>query len=213
MDQSIVGQGGPAAEILRLLRQKGPQSVKALEAALSVSTNAVREQLQQLLAAGLISSSSVRRGPGRPAHVYALSDKAQALFPQPYDLLLKLMLEEISREDGDGAAERVLNAIGDRLAVEVAGDVQGTDLQQRLQAVSVALTERGMPISVLDLEDGPGLREWSCPYYNVARDHAAICTMERRMLERALGARVTIAERRIDGHAGCKFVVEPYQNS
>src|SRR3954449_3875792 len=116
MEQVNYGQRGPAAEILRLLQRQGPQNVKGLEAELGVSTNAVREQLQHLMAAELITVSKVRNGAGRPAHVYSLSDKAQGLFPQASDVLLRLLLETLVQHDGVAGTQRVLNAVAERLA-------------------------------------------------------------------------------------------------
>jgi predicted ArsR family transcriptional regulator len=208
MDQTAYGQRGPAGEILRLLQRQGPQDIKSLEASLGVSANAVREQLQHLLASGLIVTAKARRGAGRPAHVYSLSEKARQLVPQAYDVLLKMLIEQIVSEEGAARAQQLLNAVGDKLADDVAGGVTSADLQEQVRKVTAALDQRGMPIAIHDHEEVVALQEWSCPYYNVAREHQGICEMEQRMLERALDAQVTIAERMVDGYAGCRFVVQ-----
>ena len=208
MDEVTFGQRGPASDILRLLQRRGPQSIKELEAQLGVSTNAVREQIQHLLAAGLINTGKVRRGAGRPAHVYSLSDKAQSLFSHAYEAVLKLLLEELTRIDGSDRAQSLLNAVGERLADDFTGGVRSCDLREQVENVVTALGERGIPMAVLEHEDVVALQEWSCPYYSLAREHRGVCEMEQHMLERALGARVTIAQRMIDGHVGCKFLVE-----
>ena len=163
MDDLSFGQRGPASAILRLLQQRGPQSVKALEAELGVSTNAVREQLQHLLEAGLIRIGKVRRGAGRPAHVYSLSDKAQRLFPQAYDVLLELLLDEIVKQDGAAHAQQLLNAVGERLAEDFTGGVKSADLREQLESVSATLAERGMPVTILEKDNAVTLHTWSCP--------------------------------------------------
>lgn len=203
-----IGQRGPATEILRLLQRLGPLSVKALESELGVSTNAVREQLQHLMAAGLITASKVRRGVGRPAHLYALSDQAQELFPTSYDVLLKLVLEALVQKEGIREVQHVLNTVGERLADNVTGGVRNPDLRAQVEVLSAALADRGIPIAVVEAGESITLLEWCCPFYSLAREHDGICEMEQRMLEHALGAKVTLAERRLDGHTGCKFVVE-----
>ena len=208
MDEVTFGQRGPASDILRLLQRRGPQSIKELEAQLGVSTNAVREQIQHLLGAGLIDMDKVRRGAGRPAHVYSLSDKAQKLFSHAYEAVLKLLLEELTKTDGPDRAQSLLNVVGERLADDFTGGVRSCDLREQVDNVVTALGERGIPMAVLEHEDVVALQEWSCPYYSLARDHRGVCEMEQHMLERALGARVTIAQRMIDGHVGCKFLVE-----
>ena len=208
MDEVTFGHRGPASDILRLLQRRGPQSIKELEAQLGVGTNAVREQIQHLLGAGLIDMGKVRRGAGRPAHVYSLSGKAQSLFSHAYEAVLKLLLEELTKTDGPDRAQSLLNAVGERLADDFTGGVRSCDLREQVDNVVTALGERGIPMAVLEHEDVVALQEWSCPYYNLARDHRGVCEMEQHMLERALGARVTIAQRMIDGHVGCKFLVE-----
>ena len=207
MNQAPYGHRGPAAEILRLIQRHGPQEIKSLEEKLGVSANAVREQLQYLLGAGLVSARKLRRGAGRPAHVYSLTAKGQALFPQGYDVLLKLLIEELVKAEGAERAQQLLNAVGERLAEDMTGGEHDVDLRKQVQHVVDALDQRGMPI-VMQEEGVVALQAWSCPYVSVARDHPEICEMEQHMLERALGARVTIAQRMIDGHVGCKFLVE-----
>ena len=208
MDQVSLGQRGPAAEILRMLQRQGPKNVKALETELGVSTNAVREQLQQLQNAGLVQVSKVRRGAGRPAHVYSLSEKAQALFPQPYDVVLKLLIEEIVSADGVASAQRMLNSVGQRMAEGLSDEDGSLSLRERIEVTAAALGARGMPITVSENGDSLTLHSWACPYHQLARSHQGICEMEQHMLERALGASVTITERMPDGFAGCKFVIE-----
>ncbi len=208
MDQAPYGQRGPAAEILGFIHRHGPQDIKALEARLGVSANAVREQVQHLLGAGLITMGKVRRSAGRPAHVYSLSEKAQRLFPQPYDVLLKLLLEQIVKEEGAPRAQQLLNAVGEQLADDMTGEVRSADLREQLDKVVTALDRRGMPIALHEQEDVVALQEWSCPYSSVARDHPGICEMEQHMLQRMLGAEVTVVERMVDGHANCRFLIQ-----
>lgn len=206
MDQAPYGHRGPAGEILRLIQRHGPQEIKSLEARLGVSANAVREQLQYLLGSGLIAATKHRRGAGRPAYVYSLTEKGQALFPQGYDVLLKLLIEELVKAEGADRAQGLLNAVGARLAQDVVGDERNADLRQQVERVIAALGHRGMPIA-LEEDEVVALQAWSCPYASLARDHPGICEMEQHMLERALDAEVTIMERMIDGHAGCRFIV------
>ena len=211
MESRTLGHRSPASEILQLLQRRGPLSVKALEEALGVSTNAVREQLQHLLAADLITTSKVRHGMGRPAHVYALSDKAQALFPQSYGVIVQLLIEEIVKSSGAAAAQELLRTVGKRLGEELAQHTEGEALRERLEGVVATLEQRGTPMTLSEDANTIALQGWSCPYFDLAREHNGLCEMERQMLEHALGTNVTIAERRFDGHAGCRFVIENNQ--
>ncbi len=212
MDQLGYGQRSPAVEILRLIQQRGPQSIKMLEAELGVTTNAVREQIQNLLAAGLILAEKERRGAGRPAYVYSLTEKAQRLFPQAYDVLLKLLIEEIVKREGAGNAQLLLNAVGERMAEDLTGSGESANLREQLESITASLAQHGMPITILEQDDAVALDSWSCPYISLARDTEGVCQMEQHMFERALGTRVTINERVVDGYTRCRFVVHPRED-
>ena len=58
----------PAGQILKLLQQQGPLSIKAIEAALGVTATAVRQQLATLMTAEMVTAETVReKGPNGPA--------------------------------------------------------------------------------------------------------------------------------------------------
>lgn len=199
---------GPAGEILRLLQRNGPMSIKQLRDELGVrSLNAVREQLMSLTADGLIQSRTVRQRAGRPAFVYGLSPKAQELFPKGYDVLLKLLLEELVVHEGRERLDEILANVSARLAQQY-GDGQGQALEQRLAVLAQVSAARGTPIAITQQNDEVVLSEYSCPYFSVAQDNQDVCVVEQRMLEQVLGRKVRLTRRMLDGHPGCHFVVE-----
>ena len=212
MGPVVSGQRSPALEILQLIRQRGPQSIKLLEVELGVTTNAVREQIQNLLAAGLLLAEKQRRGAGRPAYVYSLTEKAQQLFPQAYDVLLKLLIEEIVRREGADNAQSLLNAVGERMAEGLVGVDKSAGLREQLQSIASGLARQGMPITILEQDEAVALDSWSCPYISLARETEGVCRMEQHMLEQALGTRVTLDERMIDGFTRCRFMVHPEED-
>lgn len=200
---------GPASEILRLLQHNGAMSIKQLRSALGVSSlNAVREQLTTLAAAGLIEASTVRQGAGRPAHLYRLTDKAQALFPKGYDVLLRLLLEELEAQQGRERLQGILAGVSTRLAQQFGGSDDGAALDQRLQALSAAFAQRGAPIRLVEHNGDLLIHEYTCPYFNVAQTTGDICAVEQQMLEQVLGRKVRLTQRLVDGHVGCQFVIE-----
>jgi len=201
-------QRGPAAEILRLLQRNGPLSARELQDALGLrSRNAVREQLLWLEAAGLLQAETRRSGQGRPAQQYALSERAQALFPKGYDVLLKLLLEEIGAQHGRDGLQQLLDGVSARLAEQYGGQDSGQELEQRLQVLAAAFDAHGTPITIVEHGDAVAVHEYSCPYYSVAQSDNHVCAVEKRMLEQVLGRNVQLTRRLVDGHAGCEFIV------
>ena len=202
-------QRGPAGDILRLLQRNGPMSTKQLREALGVSSlNAVREQLTSLAAAGLVETSTLRQGAGRPTHLYALSGKAQALFPQGYDVLLKLLLAELAARHSEEQLQAILTGVSARLAEHYGGQSDGQALQERLTQLARMSDQRGTPITIVEKGNVVVLHEYSCPYFNVAQETTNVCELEQQMLAQVLGRPVRLTRRIVDGHAGCQFVID-----
>lgn len=200
----------PASIILRHIQRHGQTTIKELEDVLGVSTTAVREHLAHLQANGLVATSTKRSGPGRPRLVYKLTNKAQSLFPKHYDLLIHLMLQELTAEDGIERVERLLERVGQRLAREYADRVSAEDVQARLDELHATLEARGIAAEVQ--EEGASFAIHSCPYHGVAQEHAEVCAMDRQMFEQVLGEEVVLERSIREGHHHCRFTVQKQQS-
>src|SRR5215831_6924113 len=86
--------------ILNLLKIRGPLNAPALAALLDVNPTAVRQQIAVLQREGLVSASVKRRNVGRPTHIFDLTEKAEALFPQAYGQFALSLLKHLARMDG-----------------------------------------------------------------------------------------------------------------
>jgi DeoR family suf operon transcriptional repressor len=193
----------PAGKILAYLQRNGEGSVKDLEDVLGISTTAVREHMTHLQARDLVATRLVRRGPGRPHLVYFLTPQAQELFPKEYDTLINLLLREIATQDGPERLQDILDAVGARLAEEYRGKISGADLAERLAALKRTMEARGIPVEVNPA--GTSLEVFSCPYLEVAHQHAGVCAMERRMLEQVLGEQIALEGTIREGRRSCHF--------
>jgi predicted ArsR family transcriptional regulator len=212
VEQILPLQRGPAGTILRSLQQHGPRTIKQLQAELGVrSLNAVREQLASLSAAGLIKATTQRHGTGRPAHVYTLSERAHALFPNGYDVLLRLLLDEIAAREGREQVQDLLRSVGERLADQFGG--HAGELQDRLDTLIQTLDARGTPITLHEDGGTTTLHKYTCPYFDLAKATDAVCSAEQHMIEQVLGRSVELTERLVDGHAGCCFVVQDQKSA
>jgi predicted ArsR family transcriptional regulator len=196
----------PASIILRHIQRQGQSTIKELEDVLGVSTTAVREHLAQLQANGLVETSTMRYGPGRPRLVYTLTAKAQSLFPKHYDLLIHLILEELATEGGIEKMNRLLERVSVRLANEYTDRVNSDDVQVRLDELRQTLEEKGIPVGVQP--SGTSFNIHSCPYFDVARQHGEVCMMERNMFEQVLGEKIVLEQSIRDGHHSCCFTLD-----
>src|SRR5437764_1086411 len=178
-------EGSPRAEVLRIIQRAGSASVKDLEVGLGVTTSAVREQVAHLLHEGFLQATRVRGDIGRPYYVYALTTKAQELFPKDYATLAVLLLEETLAMHGPEGLRTLLNRVSRRMAEKFEDQTQGKELQQKLLGLVAALGDAGMEISMLPVEgrqDDFVLKTATCPYFDVAKNHREICEMEQEMM-------------------------------
>ena len=76
-------QGQTRQEILALLRRHGQMTAGELSDRLGIGAVGVRQHMALLERDGLVHTAAVRRGVGRPSHLYALTSQAESLFPQP----------------------------------------------------------------------------------------------------------------------------------
>lgn len=202
-------ESSPAGIILRHIQQQGRTTIKELEGVLGVSTTAVREHLSHLQARGLVETSTVRSGPGRPRLVYTLTDKAQHLFPKQYDVLINLMLQEIESQEGAEKVSQILTGVGDRLAREYSGRIRAAEAQKRLEELREVLEQKGISAAV---EPGShAISVHSCPYFDVAQEHSEICRMEKQMFEQLLGEPLALEHSIHDGHHHCRFILARYK--
>jgi len=196
-----------AGEALRAIQIRGRATIKDLAADLGVTASAVRQHLLHLEAQGAIRSEKVRVGVGRPYFVYSLTSNAHNLFHKDYGELATLLLEEVAASQGADAFQDVLRRVSDRLAARYQGRVAGRALADRLQAWAELLDQRGVPVEIVKTEQGYLLREYGCPFHNVAAENRAVCEMERRVMARLLASGVRRTQCVLDGDRGCHFII------
>ena len=197
----------PAGRVLKSIQMRGEASIKDVAADLGVTSSAVRLHLTQLQASGAIRAEKVREGVGRPYYVYSATPQAHNLFYKDYGELARLLLEEVNETQGPDALQGVLRRVGDRLAEVYRDQIWGQELADRVRAWAELLDQRGVPVELEQTEDGYVLREYGCPYQNVAAENRAVCEMEQVVMARLLESGVKLTQCVLDGHRGCQFTI------
>lgn len=198
----------PAGQILKLLQRQGALSIKEIEVALGVTTNAVRQQITALLAEGFVTATTVREKRGRPHAIYSLTDHGQALFARGYEDLALVLLEEVLGMAKPESARQLLQRVSARLGEQYAEHIHGAALAERLQELVGVFEKRGILVKLEEAPDAFMLTEFGCPYYGLAREHREVCSVEIEAIEQALGSQVTLCQSQLDGHHGCQFHVK-----
>lgn len=197
----------PAGQILEFLLRNGPASIKELEQASGVTATAVRQQLASLTADGLVTMSKERQGVGRPRNLYQLTERSHSLFACYNDELALDLIHELMETEGADKLRYLLNRVGSKLAVQYRRQIKGQALGDRTRELSTVLDRRGIRVDLEHGDDVIILREYNCPYHEIASVHRDICEMERSAFSQALGTDVTLGDCIQDGHHSCHFVV------
>src|ERR1700744_1135484 len=98
----------PTAQILLTLKTRGPLETLAVAERLGVSRQAALQTLERLVADGLVTHVTERRGVGRPRRLWSLAAKAQGRFPDTHAQLTVEMLAAVRAEFGEEGVDRLI---------------------------------------------------------------------------------------------------------
>jgi predicted ArsR family transcriptional regulator len=187
-----------------LLLRRSSRTVDELTELLGVTRTAVREHLATLERDGLVRRNGVRRGDGKPAHLYGLTPEAAELFPRGYAPVLRGVLDALAEQLPAAGHEAFLRDVGRRLA---AGQrVPRGDVRERLAAGAQLLNDLGGFAEVREVDGALTIQGWGCPLAAAVVDHPELCLLAEAMLARIVDLPVEArCDRREPPH--CFFVV------
>lgn len=199
-------QGETRAQILQLLRRQGQMTAAELSEALNIGAVGVRQHLALLDRDGLVHTAGVRRGVGRPSHLYGLTSQAETLFPKRYDRLALDALAFVEAQGGAPALDQLFAARRLQLAKQLAPRLAGKNRAEQVAALAATLTELGYMCEYRQLPDGSfEITEHNCPIDCVARDYPQACEHELKLYEDVLGAPLVREELIADGGSCCRY--------
>jgi len=187
--------------VLDLLKLHGPLNVPALAKLRRVNVTAVRQQLAALMRERLVARRVVRRGVGRPTHVYALTDKAEALFPQGYGPLALSLLRQIRATDGDRRIEALLARRTREAATAYRDRLKGMTTAEKWRELARIRAEEGYMAAPVP----GGLAEHHCPIAAIAREFPQVCRAEKRLFEEVLGRPLERRDHLASGGRACVY--------
>jgi predicted ArsR family transcriptional regulator len=190
--------------ILDLLKIHGPLNAPSLANLLNVNHNAVRQQLAALQREGLVDTSIERRQLGRPTHLFALTEKAEALFPQAYGHLALSMLRQLVKIDGREKVIQLFAARTRELLRVYRKRLSGFTGDRKLKELAKIRDEEGYMADCENL----ALIEHHCPIAAIAREFPEVCQHEKLLFERALGMKLTRSEHIATGGRNCTYTRE-----
>jgi predicted ArsR family transcriptional regulator len=199
--------------ILEILKEQDEATVDQIVDGLTqrigtITAVTVRHHLEILRADGFVTAPTVRRrtSPGRPQHVYALTEKALELFPNNYRSLADELLLQIKAQ----LSHHEVNVILENVADQIASGLPQSDapLPLRLDQVVDYLTEQGYNSEWEQTDSGYLLHTNNCPYHHLAEKHTELCVMDMRVISSLLGGTVPRrVSHLIEGDASCAYLI------
>ena len=201
----------PAAmRVMKLLVGNAPKTVADLMDDAGVTRTAVTEQLNELVAGGLVDRTTERlEGRGRPRHRYEANNSAlMLLFANNQQLLVPAVWRAIGDIGGKQLTRKVLDRVSKSLAEHYKKQITGKTPEKRLCEMIGLLREEG---GLLEIEEnGNGhlaVHKRSCPFISMAEETGLVCCVDQEMMSLAVGAPVVRTASRHEGAPCCTFEI------
>jgi predicted ArsR family transcriptional regulator len=197
--------------ILKILKERGQATVKELSEVLDLTTVTIRHHLDTLRREDLVAAPDVRhrKAPGRPQHVYTLTEEASDFFPKRYERLIDFMFDEIRSRFSDEEVEEMMVRIGKRIARSITIS-PSAGIEERVVVAVSFMDERGYMADWEKTGDGTyRIQVANCPYEGVARRHSEVCRIDQTMLRELLGVSSEEIKRVASPPRHCIYVIKP----
>ncbi len=196
-------------QILDYIRRQGRATVKDLDSFLKLTSTGVRQHLTVLEREGLVTAHEDRGRVGRPALVYKLTEKGDALYPKSYDQLANVLLEEVRELAGAEALQTLLRRVASRFAEPYKERLEGRPLSERVSEANQIIQERGC-LAEYSQDDGDWLiRQYTCPFPNVAGQNSCVCSLDVEFVRQLVGADARLTTSLLRGDDACTFRIRP----
>ncbi|MDQ7018283.1 MAG: transcriptional regulator [Robiginitomaculum sp.] len=202
----------PRRAIMDVLKLQGAQPAAALAKRFGVTAMAVRQHLYALQEEGMVAAQSQPSGRGRPTKLWALTAKAEGLFPDAHQELAVDLLSHMRAQFGEAGLAGIIDrhSTAQRHSYEAALAGHKT-LEARVNALARLRNDEGYMAAVK--RDGKDwlLIENHCPICAAARSCTRLCANELDVFTQVLGptAKVVREEHILAGARRCAYRVSP----
>jgi DeoR family transcriptional regulator, suf operon transcriptional repressor len=179
----------------------------------SITAVTVRHHLNELLKEQLITTAELkhRDTPGRPQHVYVLTEAAREYFPSNFQPLLTHLIEQLSSSLSNSQINVLFEGVADCMAADAFIPVLSP--VERLECVVSYLNDHGYNANWQQGENGFILNTTNCPYHQLAEGSRMLCEMDMRLVSSLLGIVPRLISRISDGDSTCSYFIPEKTNS
>ncbi len=201
--------------ILEILKECGQATVDDIVGELrkrrgKITAVTARHHLARLQQDGLITSPKLRHRntPGRPQHVYALTEVAWSYFPNNYQRLSVELLKQLRAHLPIEDVTTILEGVAEGLA---AISIPDGPTSERLDAAISYLNKQGYDAHWETINEGYLLLVKNCPYYHITSEDKLLCPMDVRLIASLLDVTPRPIDRISAGAPACSYVIPDQQ--
>jgi predicted ArsR family transcriptional regulator len=197
--------------ILFFIKTRGPVPTATLAQAFGLTAEAARQQVQKLVALGLIDGQREElAGVGRPRQNWLLTDAGNRKFPDTHAQLTVQLIGSIRQLFGEDGLDRLIAQREADSRALYARALSGRTMPERLKRLAALRTDEGYMARVE--RDGKDwlLIEDHCPICAAARTCQGFCSSELRLFQEVAGdnAEVTREQHVLAGARRCVYRIK-----
>ena len=194
-------------KILNTLLTQRQATIKQLSEVVGINGISVRHHLINLQAEGLVTAEEQRRGVGRPAFVYRLTEKGMEKFPTNYLKLTNYLLTELEETLSPEELKATFERIGKKQAEESTNIDKNQPIETQLEQLANQLASDRFLLSWKKEVDSIILQSDNCPYLHVGKEHPEICKIDETLFSEALGREVKLETCMLRGDPRCTYKI------
>lgn len=173
--------------ILFFIKSKGPTSTATLAKALDMTSEAARQQVQKLLAQGLIEGrQDPASGVGRPRQSWAMTEAGYGRFPDTHSHLTVQLIGSIRQLFGEDGLDQLINQREVQTLADYRHACAHLPLPERLVRLAQLRTDEGYMARIEQDQDDWLLIEEHCPICAAARTCQGFCRSELQLFQTLL---------------------------
>jgi len=172
-----------------------------------ITSVTVRHHIARLQEEGLVSNPSMshRPSPGRPRHIYELTNHGSSFFPNNYEQMTVQLLNKLNSTLPESTVNVIIEGIADDIANEAC--IPNGTLRERLDGVVEFLNHKGYEARWETGVGGFVLHTENCPYHHAAQNNESLCQLDMRLVSKILGVIPRLQSRISRGDETCSYLI------
>ncbi|MFB6263912.1 MAG: helix-turn-helix transcriptional regulator [Bradymonadaceae bacterium] len=207
MDRELVT--GTKAELVDLLKRRGELTVGEAVEALDRGETTVRQHVDWLSERALVDYRRESDGPGRPTHVYHLTELGERLYPSKGGEVLRELLEFLEQTGEQELVVEFFRQYWESRWKEFEGCFapDATAFRDQIEALAEFLDDEGFMPEIAGTDEGAvEIRECNCPLRDVVAATRIPCQLEAEFMERAVDGSLERVEYMPEGNDACTYL-------